>query len=68
VILYCRLRRRDDPNRYCGGVVGGAPDGSVQIGPVARIEDAAPGHFAMRCGACGRYVEVKSPYPMGNAA
>lgn len=68
VIIRCRLRRRGDNTRICGGLLGGGPDGAVQIGPVERIEHAAPENMVMLCGSCRRYVEVRLPHPMEGVA
>jgi hypothetical protein len=61
VILRCPLPRLDNPHRLCRGLVGGAPDGAIGVRQVQRVEDAHPGHYAMRCDTCGRYVEVRPP-------
>lgn len=68
MILRCNLDRLTDRLRKCGGLIGGAPNGTIQLREVARIEDAAPGNFAMRCERCRRYVEVRPPAYMRDAA
>lgn len=61
VILRCRLPRRGDRTRYCGGLIGGVPDGAEVIGLVLRVEDAPGDCFALRCDRCERIVVVAPP-------